>query len=117
MADEVIIVEAITEVVIEDDDVSVATLGFQGPQGPPGSNGATGATGPAGAPGSAPQAYEHAQSVPSSTWTINHNLGYRPNVYVEDTLGRDVVGDISHSSINTVVINFSSAFSGSAYLS
>lgn len=62
-------------------------------------------------------AYVHTQGVASSLWTINHNLGSRCNVTVVDSTGRQVEGDVVFQDDNTVVIEFSGAFSGSAYLS
>ena len=62
--------------------------------------------------------YRHVQSAPSTTWTINHNLGYYPGgVSVIDSGGSVCYGDIVHLSENSVVVNFSTAFSGTAILS
>jgi len=60
--------------------------------------------------------YTHNQGVPSTTWTINHNLGFRPVVAVTDSAGDECVGDIAHSNTNTLVVTFSSSFSGRARL-
>ena len=58
------------------------------------------------------------QSSSSAAWTITHNLGYRPGgVSVVDSAENVVMGDIVHSSDNELVINFSSAFTGKAYIS
>lgn len=61
--------------------------------------------------------YTHNQGVASAVWTINHPLGKRPAVFVEDSSGDDVEGDVSHPSTSQVVITFSAPFSGVAYLS
>ena len=61
--------------------------------------------------------YAHTQSVSSATWTITHNLGYRPAVSVVDSGGNYVVGDVNYVSVNALTISFSSPFGGSAYLS
>jgi hypothetical protein len=61
--------------------------------------------------------YAHTQSVSSATWTITHNLGYRPAVSVVDSGGNHVVGDVNYISTNSLTISFSSPFGGSAYLS
>ena len=58
--------------------------------------------GPQGTPGSAPQAYVHDQAIPSMVWTINHNLGYHPNVTVIDSGGTEWIGDIAHLSDNAM---------------
>ena len=100
--------------------ISGGTVGPPGPVGPQGTQGIQGEQGEQGEPGipgGAPQSYQHTQGVPSALWTINHNLGFRPNVFIEDTLGRDVVGDISHIDANSLTLTFSAAFSGVAYLS
>lgn len=98
-----------TEAVIQTvDRVQVIEMGIAGPQGVPGP---TGPVGPVGG------AYEHTQAVAADVWTIVHNLGYRPNVHIQDTLGRDVVGDVSHTDINTMVLTFSALLTGSATLS
>jgi len=58
------------------------------------------------------------QASASATWTIAHNLGFRPGgVAIVDSNEEVVFGDIVHSSDNQLVINFSSAFAGKAYLS
>ena len=62
-------------------------------------------------------AYAHTQGVSSSTWTINHNLDFYPNVTVVDSAGTIVEGEIAYTSRNQVVLTFSAAFSGKAYLS
>lgn len=90
---------------------SVVEIGIMGPPGP------AGPQGPPGAAGSAPQSYDHDQQVPLSTWTINHNLGFVPNVTVIDTLGESVWGQVTHPSTNQTVLVFTAAFSGHAYFS
>jgi hypothetical protein len=58
------------------------------------------------------------QASASAEWTVAHNLGFRPGgVAVVDSSENVVVGDIVHSSDNQLVINFSSAFAGKAYIS
>jgi len=77
-----------------------------------------GPTGPAGPAGVSGGNYTHIQSTPSATWTVVHNLGYHPGgVSVIDSAGTKVYGDVTHSSVNQLVINFSAGFSGKAYLS
>jgi hypothetical protein len=57
------------------------------------------------------------QTVPASTWTINHTLGYRPSsVGVYDSTGHQVEGDVQVTSASQVVVTFSGAFSGTARL-
>lgn len=61
-------------------------------------------------------AYVHTQSAPASTWTINHNLGYRPSVELLDAGGQEIDGAISHPTVNQVVATFNPATAGSARL-
>jgi hypothetical protein len=62
-------------------------------------------------------AYHHTQGTSSATWTINHNLGWYPNVTVQDSGGSIVEGEITYTSVNSLRITFTGAFSGNAYLS
>jgi hypothetical protein len=62
-------------------------------------------------------AYHHVQGTSSATWTINHYLGWQPNVTVQDSGGSVVEGEISYTSTNSLTVTFSGAFSGNAYLS
>jgi len=62
-------------------------------------------------------AYAHTQGTASATWTINHNLDFYPNVTILDSAGTIVEGEIAYTSRNQVVLTFSAAFSGKAYLS
>lgn len=60
--------------------------------------------------------FEHAQGVPSDVWTINHNMGKYPSVYVKDSTEEQVIGEIEYVNANQVVVTFSGAISGVAYL-
>jgi len=57
------------------------------------------------------------QGTPSTVWTINHNLGFKPNVDLEDVDGHSLDADISRPTVNTVICTFAAAVSGKAYLS
>jgi len=61
--------------------------------------------------------YEHMQGSASNSWTITHNLGFKPNVTVIDSAGNIVEGEISYTNLNSLTVSFQSAFSGNAYLS
>lgn len=100
-------VVAVDETTLE---VKMALSGVQGPAGP------TGAQGPPGQDASAHQTYTHNQNVPSSTWTITHNLASYPAVAVVDSAGNVVYGDVQYISNNALTINFSGSFSGQAFL-
>jgi hypothetical protein len=74
-------------------------VGPQGIQGPMGGN------------------YVHTQNTVSNVWVINHNLDMRPNYTVVDSGGSQVEGAGAWPDRNTLIISFTAAFSGSAYLS
>lgn len=80
-------------------------LGIPGPEGP------QGPVGPAGG-----EAFVFTQSTPATVWTIDHNLGFFPNVYVLDTAGDECEGNVDNVSVNRVLITFSAAFAGQARL-
>ena len=110
----------VVETVVEQTEVVVDNLqGPQGAQGPTGATGQTGATGPTGPKGDTTAAnvfYVHTQSIPSDTWTIDHNLGGNPTAVVHDSAGTQCEGNFSYPSLNRLIITFSAAFSGVAYV-
>lgn len=61
--------------------------------------------------------YIHTQSGASSTWTINHNLGFNPAVSIVDSGENVVIGDVTYISTNTLSVSFTASFGGKAYLS
>jgi len=61
--------------------------------------------------------YMHEQISASATWTINHTLNFIPNVTVVDSAGTVVEGQCDYPDADTVVITFTSALAGKAYLS
>ena len=97
---EIVVVEEVIQ-------VEVGAFGPQGPQGPQGPPGSTTA---------ANVFYVHTQSTPSATWTIDHNLGGNPTAVVQDSSGTTCEGNFSYPSLNRLVITFSAAFSGVAYV-
>ena len=56
------------------------------------------------------------QGTASAVWTINHDLNTYPSVTVVDSANNVVVGDVQYVDTNTIVITFSGAFSGKAFL-
>lgn len=54
---------------------------------------------------------------PQAVWTINHNLGFVPNVQIEDCTGCDIEGVITIINTNTLTITFTQPVAGKAYLS
>lgn len=81
--------------------IIVKAYAKQGPPGPPGPAGAT---------------YTHTQSSAATTWTINHNLGFKPSVEVLDTGGNEFEAQVLHSSVNQVILYFNTAKAGTARL-
>jgi hypothetical protein len=70
----------------------------------------------AGASSSNTRRYIHAQGTASTTWTITHTLGGKPSVTIVDSADTVVVGEVTYNSNSEVEVNFTSAFSGFAYL-
>jgi hypothetical protein len=60
--------------------------------------------------------YVHTQASPATTWTINHNLGFRPSVELLDSGSQEIDGDISHPSVNQTLITLNPATAGLARL-
>jgi len=58
----------------------------------------------------------HTQGTASTIWTITHALGGYPSVSIVDSAKTVVYGEVSYTSTSQIVVNFSSAFSGYAYL-
>lgn len=61
--------------------------------------------------------YTHTQDVASSTWVINHNLDFYPNIEIINSAGVSVVGEYQFVNPNVVVATFTDPFAGKAYLS
>jgi hypothetical protein len=54
---------------------------------------------------------------PDGTQTIQHSLGYEPDVRVLDSANRRVLVSVSYPSKNTIVLHTRAPFSGRAVLS
>jgi len=67
-------------------------------------------------PFAASAAYVHNQVLVSSTWTINHNLGYRPSVELFDAGSQEFDAEVSHPTVNQTVVSLTIATSGFARL-
>lgn len=80
----------------------LVVLAGTGPQGPPG---------PAGSAG-----FDFEQASAAASWTINHNLGYRPGVELFTTGGMEMVAEVTHVSLNQVVVSFVTPTAGFARL-
>ena len=97
-----VIETTVTVEVVEENAVEVVKVIHPGPQGPPGSGGNA--------------AYVHTQATPANTWTINHNLGYRPAVELLDSSNQEIDAEVSHPNVNQTIIMFSIPLSGLARL-
>lgn len=58
----------------------------------------------------------HTQGSASATWTITHNLNKFPSVTIVDSNEEQIFGVVDYQSANTIVLTFSAAISGKAYL-
>jgi len=103
MTDTIIVTPVINSVTVTP-VVNSITVASPGPQGP------------AGTFTPSDIAYTHTQSVSSAIWTINHNLDFNPVVVVLDSAGTQCEGAISYPTINQMVITFTGAFTGVAYV-
>jgi len=56
------------------------------------------------------------QGTPATTWNIQHNLGKFPSITVIDTGNTVVIGEYNYTSNTNVILTFSAAFAGKAYL-
>lgn len=92
--------ESVTEQVVTQE---VLSEGIQGPPGPPGA--------------SSSASYEHSQASASDTWTVNHNLGFRPAVSLLTVGGKEMLAEVIHTSTNQFFAYFDAPTSGVAICS
>lgn len=59
-------------------------------------------------------AFVHTQGSPATTWTVNHNLGYRPTVQIYNASNFEVEAEIESPTTNQVIVRFSTATAGFA---
>lgn len=136
----------IIQVQVVEDVITVAGVTEAGPRGPAGADGVPGADGlsayevavangfvgteaewllslqgeSGGDPGEL--AYRHIQSVAASVWTVEHNLGFYPNVTPFSSTGDELTGRLDHLDSTTLTLSFfvggvPASFSGEAYCS
>lgn len=60
--------------------------------------------------------YIYEQVSASDEWSINHDLGRFPSVAIVDSAGTQVIPDVTYVDSNNLVVRFSAAFAGTAYL-
>lgn len=83
---------------------SEITVVLAGPQGPPGIV--------------STNSHFHTQEDLSSSWVINHNLGFRPNITIEEAdTGDELIASEIHHSTNQVELQFNTPRAGTARLS
>lgn len=68
--------------------------------------------------GSGSQEYIHSQDIAAALWSIQHNLGKYPHVFVIDSSlsNEQVYGTVTYINGNQLTIEFGGAFTGRAYL-
>jgi hypothetical protein len=67
-----------------------------------------------GLPGASSAGIEFAFASASTSWTINHNLGVRPAVALFTVGGVEMMGQVTHTSVNQAVASFNTPQSGFA---
>lgn len=102
----ILLKNSVHEVVVVPSETRVVEVPAQGPPGPPGEL----------AVGSGDLSYLHEQTTAAAVWTIQHNLGKYPSVTVVDSAGDECEGGVDYVGLNTVILTFSLAFSGRAFL-
>lgn len=120
--------------IVEVSTTNVVNVVTEGPAGAKGETGATGAGVPVGGTTnqilvknsnndydtvwvtSTIQAYIHNQTVASATWTITHNLGFKPSVELFNSGSQEIEGDVVHASYNVTIVYFTQAITGFARL-
>lgn len=52
----------------------------------------------------------------SATWTVNHGMGYRPQVTVTDATGNELLADVEHTSTTQLIVRHGRARTGMVLL-
>lgn len=61
-------------------------------------------------------AYVHNQPSAAATWTIAHNLGFKPAVELLNSGSQEIEADVVHQSINVCLVYFTTPTAGFARL-
>ena len=88
--------------------IATTLVAGQGPAGRPGRDGD--------GSGAGDLHYRHDQMAAAAVWTLAHNLGKYPSAVVIDRAGDEVVGRPVYESINSMRLEFTAAFAGTAFL-
>lgn len=51
----------------------------------------------------------------ATTVTVNHSLGYAPDVNIRDSDGNNIVGLVSHTSVSSFTVSFNVPLSGTIH--
>lgn len=60
------------------------------------------------------ETYTHIQASPLETWNVNHNLGFKPDVYLLDDSGQEYEAQVLHLNTNQVQILHNEPTAGTA---
>ena len=60
--------------------------------------------------------FQYNQTSPSNQWTINHNLGFLPQIQTFNSGGVEIKGEVLNVSNNQTIVNFIIPISGYARL-
>lgn len=58
--------------------------------------------------------YLHTQAIASSSWNVNHNLGFKPDVATYSNGGLEFVAEVLHISDNQLTITLAAPTAGFA---
>lgn len=97
-------VRSVTQCIVVDPATHAINVINAGPQGPPGVGGTA-------------SSYMHTQTIVSSSWVINHGLGFKPSVDTYDTDGSSIEGHAIHHTDNQVEVQLLTPHAGTARLS
>jgi hypothetical protein len=61
--------------------------------------------------------YQYYIPTADTIWTINHGLGFTPNILTTDLSGQEISGVVTLNNNSQTIIEFSPATAGYAYLS
>lgn len=99
-----------TQMMIFDPPTQTVAVVMAGPQGPPGLQGPPGNN-------NAPISYTHTQVSAASSWVIDHNLAFNPNVIVQDDSGNEIECGVVYHTVNQIELQFLVPKTGTARLS
>lgn len=85
--------------------IEVEVPGPPGPVGPPGPEGPPGGGG-----------FNFTQPVPSATWIINHNLGFRPDTTLYTVGNVKFEARVTNPTVNQTIVEMTTPLAGTARL-